>query len=97
MTQQALIDNVLRNDGGLTKASAQRALRSITAQLQTELENTGKATIPGIGTLRIEQREAREGRNPRTGAKIKIAARKAVSFSASSDLKSHAQKCKVAA
>ena len=40
-----------------------------------------------IGTLKVTDRKAREGRNPQTGEKIKIAARKAIAFSASSALK----------
>ncbi len=84
-------------DGNMSEAVAKRVLRTIEQVTRDALATTGKATVPGIGTLRIAQREAREGRNPRTGAKIKIAARKAVTFSATSDLTSHAQKCKVAA
>lgn len=96
MSKSFLIEK-LTTDLGMTRAQANRALLIVEGCTAASLEVTGKATIPGIGTLRIEQREPREGRNPRTGAKIKIAARKAVSFSASSGLKSHAQKCKVAA
>jgi DNA-binding protein HU-beta len=79
-----------------SRASADRALTSLAQAARNALQQGGRFTLPGVGTLRITQREAREGRNPRTGAKLKIAARKAVAFQASSDLKSHAQKCKVA-
>jgi DNA-binding protein HU-beta len=41
----------------------------------------------GFGTFSVSQRKARNGRNPQTGATIKIAARKVAKFSAGADLK----------
>jgi len=46
-----------------------------------------KVTLTGFGSFEVVQRNEREGRNPRTGSKIKIAARKAPQFRAGSELK----------
>jgi DNA-binding protein HU-beta len=53
----------------------------------TELRQSGEIPLPGIGKLKIKQRAAREGRNPRTGATIQVPAKKAVVFSVGKTLK----------
>lgn len=95
MTKQALI-GFIADTANMSRSDANAALTSLTQAARNTLKEHGRFVLPGIGILKITQREAREGRNPRTGKKLQIAARKAVAFQASSDLKSHAQKCKVA-
>ena len=46
-----------------------------------------KVSVSGFGVFKISERSAREGRNPQTGEKIKIAASKSVSFKAGTELK----------
>ena len=72
---------------GLTKADATRAIDATFEAITEALANGDKITLVGFGTFSVSERAAREGRNPRTGATVQIAARKAVSFKAGSALK----------
>ena len=72
---------------GLTKADATRAIDATFEAITEALANWDKITLVGFGTFGVSQRVAREGRNPRTGATVQIAARNAVSFKAGSALK----------
>lgn len=51
------------------------------------LDDSEKVSVSGFGVFKISERSAREGRNPQTGEKIKIAASKSVSFKAGTELK----------
>lgn len=77
---------------GLTKADAARAFDATLEVIAGNLEKGKKVPIVGFGTFDVSKRSAREARNPRTGEKIKIAARKAVSFKAGSALKERVNK-----
>ena len=57
------------------------------AAAQKELKKGGEITLPGIGKLYVDHKEARKGRNPKTGETIDIAAKNAPKFSASKALK----------
>ncbi len=72
---------------GLTKADAGRALDATFSTITEALVKGDKVPLVGFGTFGISKRAAREGRNPRTGEKVTIAARNAVSFKAGSALK----------
>ncbi len=72
---------------GLTKADATRAIDATFEAITEALKQGDKVTLVGFGTFGVSERAAREGRNPRTGAPVQIAARKAVSFKAGSALK----------
>lgn len=72
---------------GLTKADAERAVNAFTATVEEALVKGDKVPLVGFGTFGVSERAAREGRNPQTGATVKIPARKAVSFKAGSALK----------
>lgn len=72
---------------GLTKADATRAIDATFEAITEALANGDKITLVGFGTFSVSKRAAREGRNPRTGAPVKIEARNAVSFKAGSALK----------
>ena len=72
---------------GLTKADATRAIDATFEAITEALANGDKIPLVGFGTFSVSERAAREGRNPRTGATVQIAARKAVSFKAGSALK----------
>ena len=77
---------------GLTKADAARAFDATLEVIAGNLEKGNKVPIVGFGTFDVSKRDAREARNPRTGEKIKIAARKAVTFKAGSGLKERVNK-----
>lgn len=72
---------------GLNKADAERALNAILAAVQDELTHEGKVTLTGFGTLAVEKRQERTGRNPRTGEKLRIPAARVVKFRAGKTLK----------
>ena len=72
---------------GLTKKDAGAALEATLETIEEVLKKGDKLPLVGFGTFAVSKRAAREGRNPATGAKVKIAARKAVSFKAGSKLK----------
>jgi len=68
----------------LHKAAAEKALDSVLAAITDAVAAGDKVTLIGFGTFSVTERAAREGRNPQTGKKIKIPARKAVKFKAGS-------------
>ena len=70
----------------LPKASAAKVLSTVIDALCTELKKGNSVALAGFGTFKLGQRAARTGRNPATGDKIKIAARKLVKFSPSTTL-----------
>ena len=72
---------------GLTKADSTRAIDATFAALTKALAKGDKVPLVGFGTFGVSKRAAREGRNPRTGEKVTIASRKAVTFKAGSALK----------
>ncbi|WP_066342300.1 HU family DNA-binding protein [Azohydromonas lata] len=70
----------------LSKAAATRMLDTVIDALCTELKKGKPVAISGFGSFKLGQRAARVGRNPSTGDKIKIAARKLVKFTPSTAL-----------
>jgi DNA-binding protein HU-beta len=77
----------IAKDAGITKGQAEGAFNSLIGGIETSLKKGQKVTIVGFGTFSVAKRKARTGRNPQTGAPIKIAARKVPKFTAGSDLK----------
>lgn len=70
-----------------TQTAARHALDSVCATLSAALEAGHDVTLPGIGTFKIVERAARNGRNPQTGEAMVIPAKKAVSFKPAKALK----------
>ena len=83
---------VMAEQAGLTKKDAEKALVAFTEAVTTELNKGGKVQLVGFGTFEVSQRAAREGRNPQTGATMKIAATKAPKFKAGKALKDEVNK-----
>jgi DNA-binding protein HU-beta len=77
----------IAKDVGLTKSQAESAFNSLISGITVSLKKGQKVTIVGFGTFSVARRKARVGRNPQTGAPIKIAAHKVPKFAAGSDLK----------
>src|ERR1700687_1860943 len=71
----------------ISKAAAGRALDGAVAAIQVSLKKGGMVTLVGFGTFYVGKRAARSGRNPRTGAAIKIKAAKVPKFRAGKALK----------
>ena len=85
MNKAELID-AMASDANLSKADAKRALESLTANVTGALKKGDKVALIGFGTFSISARAARTGRNPQTGATIKIAAKKVAKFKAGAAL-----------
>jgi len=75
------------SETGLTKADSTRAVDAVFNAITGALVKGDKVPLVGFGTFATSKRAAREGRNPRTGETVKIAARTAVTFKAGSALK----------
>ena len=73
-------------DCDLSKAVAEKALNSVMEAILEAVSAGDKVTLIGFGTFSVSERAAREGRNPQTGKKIKIPAKKVVKFKAGSKL-----------
>ena len=71
----------------LSKKDAEKALKAFTDVVADELKKGEKVQLVGFGTFEVSERAAREGRNPQTGATMKIAASKAPKFKAGKALK----------
>lgn len=71
----------------ITKASAGRALDSLIDSVTTELASGGDVALVGFGTYKVNDRAARTGRNPQTGAEIQISSAKVPAFKAGKALK----------
>lgn len=71
----------------LSKADAGRALDAFTDQVKRALKKGDDVALVGFGTFVVRKRAARTGRNPRTGATIKIKASKVPAFKAGKALK----------
>ena len=72
---------------GLSKKDTESTLDAFVASVTDELKAGNKVQLVGFGTFEVSVREAREGRNPKTGETITIAAAKAPKFKAGSALK----------
>ncbi len=79
MNKAELIDKIAK-DAGITKAQANDALDSFTSSVVASLKKGDRVTLVGFGTFSVSERAARNGRNPQTGAVIKIKARKVPKF-----------------
>ena len=90
MTKADLVEKIAK-DAGITKAQAEKAANSTLAAMTDALKAGDKVTLVGFGSFSVSDRKARVGRNPQTGAALKIPARKAVSFSAGKPLKEAVQ------
>jgi DNA-binding protein HU-beta len=64
----------------ISKAAAGRALEATVTTIKTSLRKGGSVTLVGFGTFYVTKRAARSGRNPRTGAVIKIKSAKIPKF-----------------
>ena len=73
-------------DAGISKAAAKAALESLIGSVGSTLKSGGRVSLVGFGSWSVSKRAARDGRNPQTGATIKIAAKNDVKFKAGAEL-----------
>lgn len=86
MNKSELIDSIA-DASGLSKADAGRALEGFTSSVTKTLKKGDSVSLVGFGTFAVKHRAARDGRNPQTGATIKIKASNNPSFKAGKALK----------
>jgi len=83
-----VVDAVQKALGGDTsKKAAEEAVKAVLDSIAKGIKKSGNVQLIGFGTFEVRKRAARTGRNPKTGASIKIAASKTVGFKPSSALK----------
>lgn len=75
------------NRAGLSKTDAAKAVDGITASITSALQRGTVVRLVGFGTFSVSHRNATTGRNPRTGARIEIAARNVPKFKSGKALK----------
>jgi DNA-binding protein HU-beta len=79
--------NAVADKAEISKADAGRALDSFVEVIAKALKKNDKVSLVGFGTFSVRKRAARTGRNPKTGAPLKIAASKNPTFKAGKALK----------
>ena len=85
MNKTELIEKIAIG-AGLTKADAKKALDATVVAIKGALVEGDKVQLVGFGTFSVSERPAREGINPATKQKIKIAAKKVAKFKAGAEL-----------
>lgn len=86
MNKTELTDAIAKA-AGLSKKDAGKAIDALTGAVTKELKKKGKVQLVGFGTFETAKRAARTGKNPQTGATIKIPASIAPKFKAGKALK----------
>ena len=86
MSKSEFVDQVAQ-EAGLSKKDAAAAVDAVLGTIENTLKGGGEVTFTGFGKFHVASRGAREGRNPRTGESMQIAASKVPRFTAGSGLK----------
>jgi DNA-binding protein HU-beta len=86
LTKADLVDAVA-NEFELSKRLSGEILDLVLEEIKSALQSGAKVQLIPFGSFLVRDRKAREGRNPKTGAKIKIPARRVPAFSAGKGLK----------
>ena len=87
MNRAELAEVVAKSLGNCSKAAADRAIGAVLAGILKGLKREQKVTLVGFGSFVVKKRKAREGRNPRNGEPIRIAASRTVGFKPGLELK----------
>ena len=78
MNKAELVDAVAKALGSASRAEAERAVTAVVDSIKTGIRKDKSVQLVGFGTFKVAERAARLGVNPKTGAKIKIAAKTVV-------------------
>lgn len=78
--------NSLAENTGLTKTKSNEVIDVIVSTISEALKNGDKVTLVGFGTFTTTQRDARKGRNPKTGETLEIPAKRVAKFKAGTEL-----------
>lgn len=85
MTKKDLVASIAK-DSGLTVKDAGKALNAFVSSVNKTMKKGQRLQLPGLGTFKVVKRSARVVRNPRTGAKLNVPAKKVVKFKAAPSL-----------
>ncbi len=83
---KAELSSSIAEKSGLSQADAKAALDALIESVTEGLADGDRISLVGFGSWSVEQRDARTGRNPRTGEAIQIAAKKVIKFKAGAAL-----------
>ncbi|MCZ6769312.1 MAG: integration host factor subunit beta [Acidobacteria bacterium] len=86
MTKADLIDEVAKNSV-LSKKDAEAIVQAVLDSIVESLKGGGKVELRGFGSFRLRERSSREGRNPKTGEKVFVPAKKVPYFKPGKDLR----------
>ena len=86
MNKTQLIQKIAEN-GNMTKKDAEVALNAVVAAIADAVAAGEKVQVSGFGSFDVKARDARTGRNPKTGEAVEIAASKRIVFTAAQALK----------
>jgi len=86
MNKAELVEEV-SDKTGITKKQAGNVINAITDTVKETLSKGERITLVDFGTFHVMKRKAREGRNPRTGKKLEIPAKKVAKFRAGKKLR----------
>jgi DNA-binding protein HU-beta len=78
--------NSLSENTGLTKTKSNEVIDVIVSTISEALRSGDKVTLVGFGTFTTTQRDARKGRNPKTGETLEIPAKRVAKFKAGTEL-----------
>lgn len=87
MTTANEIADKIATDNNLTKAQAKNIVDSVFKQIADAAVSGAETSLPGFGKFKVKETPARDGRNPSTGATIKIAASKKLTFTPAKAIK----------
>lgn len=86
MNKQELVASIAEKSG-LTKAQSEKALNGMVGAITEQLGKGESVSLIGFGTFDVSKRSARQGKNPRTGEAVQIAARNVPRFAPGKTLK----------
>ncbi|MFA5013363.1 MAG: HU family DNA-binding protein [Candidatus Paceibacterota bacterium] len=86
MTKEDMIEAIVKSTA-IAKKDAAMALNTVLDEITKTLAKGGEVVLTGFGSFKVGKRAARDGRNPKTGEKIKIPAMKTPKFKAGKGLK----------
>jgi DNA-binding protein HU-beta len=87
MTKAELVKAIAALGIGMTKKAAEEVVDAVFATVGKAIRRDGRFTYPRFGTWTVRSRKARRGRNPRTGAEMRIKAARTVGFRPAKELK----------
>jgi integration host factor subunit beta len=86
MTKAELVDGVARNSG-LSKKDAEVIVQTVLDSIIESLQGDEKVELRGFGSFRLRKRSSRQGRNPKTGEKVHVPAKRVPYFKPGKELK----------